>query len=157
MDSDEEMPLSNKYRLKKSAEFRPCFICGKTSECVFDSEDDFFFVCLNHTKDTGFCTPVLVEVKPAVKPDDEVTKLKAEIETLKSQLSAKDSKTETSSEKPSEKTAEKTADRKDKEPVKVEEPKREISHYQLHKSILYLREKQQEERKRVSLINKMLK
>lgn len=149
MDSDAEMPLSNKYRLKKSAEYRACFICGKTSECVFDSGDDFFFVCLSHTKDAGFCTPVLVEVKPSVKPEDEVTKLKAEIETLKSQLSAKDPNNDKKQEKQPEKSA--------KESAKVEEPKREISHYQLHKSILYLREKQVEERKRVSLLNKLLK
>ena len=90
------MALSNRYRLKRAAEGKPCFICGKGSEYVLDASDDFFYVCLSHVKDSSFCTT-----------------------------------------------------------IQEEQEQEKVSHYQLHRSILYLREQRWEEKKRWSAVKKL--
>jgi hypothetical protein len=87
------MSLENQYQLKRTADPKACFICGKSSEYVFDASDDFFYTCLNHVKDSAFCCPV--------------------------------------------------------------EEAEKFLYYRLHRSILYLREKRWEERRRWSLIKKL--
>ncbi len=96
------MALENKYQFKRTAEAKPCFICGRSAEQVLDAADDFFYICASHVKDPGFCTPIYL-----AKTDDA------------------------------------------KEPA--------ISHYQLHRSILYLRQQRWEEKKRWSLLKKLPK
>lgn len=65
------MSLCNNYSLKIAKEQRPCFICGKFSNSVLDSSDDFFFICLSHTKDSGFCT--VSEVVEDSKESEQLT------------------------------------------------------------------------------------
>lgn len=157
-DNAEMSGLCNKYFLKTTKDQKPCFICGKFGSSVLDAPDDFFFACLNHLKDSGFCTPIYVDVPATVEPpvkiatdekEKELEKLKKEIEELKSQIgkspNGKDKIGDTKADsKPS--TTDDVKDKdKPKEPIKASTPTppvRKIDHYQLHRSILYLREQQ---------------
>lgn len=74
--------MSNNYSLRTTRDQRPCFVCGKLSSSVLDAPDDFFFICLSHTKDSSFCT---IESSGPVKfvknkaGEEEIATLKKEI------------------------------------------------------------------------------
>ena len=124
------MPLSNSYSLKTAKDQRPCFICGKISSSVLDAPDDFFFVCLSHTKDGGFCTSSAVESAVGTGRECEIEKLKREISELKA---------------PKDKDLKESMDAKDVKEQKTEPKQTEGQGpkiYKLNRSILYLREQE---------------
>ena len=86
------MPLSNNYSLRTAKDQRPCFICGKFASSVLDAPDDFFFICLSHCSDSGFCTVTTTIIKSEAHEDSEIDKLKMEISELKGQINKTDSK-----------------------------------------------------------------
>ncbi len=130
------MPLSNNYSLRTTnvKDQKPCFICGKSSNSVLDAHDDFFFVCLSHTKDVGFCS----------EPD--VAKVSALVPKHKS---AEDKTTP----KPS-KDSEKTNPDPKPEAETVPEPPK-VFIYKLHRSILYLREEEKKRKEKVNLLKSL--
>ncbi|KAI9183984.1 hypothetical protein H9P43_003037 [Blastocladiella emersonii ATCC 22665] len=51
------LPFKNQYRHRRAAGDRACWVCGKpTFEVLTHDDVDFFFVCMNHIQDPGFCT-----------------------------------------------------------------------------------------------------
>ena len=129
------MALSNSYSLKavSSKDQRPCFICGKFSSSVLDAPDDFFFVCLSHTKDTGFCTSLSDSVR---EDGNEIVKSKKEItESKTQQINKSDSKDS----------------QKDEAPSKIEGP----PIFKLHRSILFLREQEKSKREKLNLLKNL--
>ena len=128
------MPLSNNYSLRTAKDQRPCFICGKFTSSVLDAPDDFFFICLSHPNDSGFCTVVTTTIiKSEAHEDSEIDKLKMEISELKGQINKTDSK-ET-----------------DKQDTKIDGPKV----YKLHRSILYLREQEKSKKQKLNLLKSL--
>lgn len=140
------MPLANKYSLKTAKELRPCFICGKFCTSVFDAPDDFFFVCLSHTKDSTFCTSDTAE--PEVKQlqkqaeDDEIEALKREIAELKTP------KTE---DKNDQKEQEKESPTKES----ITPPSSSPRFYKLHRSFAYLREQELIQKEKFKLLKSL--
>lgn len=83
------MALVNVWHLRKVAEAsaKPCDICYKPTTSVLITPDskvwtttalqsssrrlltvqDFFYLCLGHTKDRGFCSPIINEAEAAAK------------------------------------------------------------------------------------------
>jgi hypothetical protein len=140
------MPLSNNYSLRTAKDQRPCFICGKFSSSVLDAPDDFFFVCLSHTKDSGFCSVSITQVETKAHDESEIELLKREISELKGQLNKSVSN-------------ELETDVKTKV---VEEPKNNVVQqepaktvYKLHRSIVYLREQEKSKIERLNLLKRL--
>lgn len=140
------MPLSNNYSLRTAKDQRPCFICGKFSSSVLDAPDDFFFVCLSHTKDFGFCSVSITQVETKAHDESEIELLKREISELKGQLNKSVSN-------------ELETDVKTKV---VEEPKNNVVQqepaktvYKLHRSIVYLREQEKSKIERLNLLKRL--
>lgn len=141
------MPLSNNYSLKIAKDQRPCFICGKFSSSVFDAPDDFFFVCLSHTKDSGFCS-IVKETQTATETTDneesEIELLKKEISELKGQLNRNESK---------EIEADAAAKKLEEPKITIDPPAKTV--FKLHRSIFYLREQEKLKKEKMNLLKSL--
>lgn len=100
--------------------------------------DDFFFVCLSHTRDNGFCTSESV----GLKKDTLSAGTKKEIQPTEPK-DAKDSKGPTDS-----KDSKGPIDSKDSN---ADGPKI----YKLHRTILFLREKEKEKKEKLNLLKSL--
>ncbi len=143
-----KMSLTNNYSLRTAKDQRPCFICGKFSSSVLDAPDDFFFICLSHTKDSSFCSIITIPITPTgsnkvtADEESEIEKLKKEISDLKEQLNKKETKeTEAKTE---EKKLETTAP-----PVPV------VNVYKLHRSFLFMREEEKSKKEKLNLLKSL--
>ncbi|KAI0909401.1 VPS4-associated protein 1 [Ustulina deusta] len=82
------MSLPNIWHHRKVADTsaKGCEICFKPSTSVLITPDkqDFFYVCLAHLQDRGFCSPIIdhdaVAAKRKKEMDEEVERLKREYE-----------------------------------------------------------------------------
>ena len=140
------MALSNCYHLKTATEQRACFVCGKLSSSVFDAPDDFFFICLSHTKDQSFCSIVF-----RINTNDEeseIQSLKLEIDGLKKQLSEKsDIKEENKND-----TLINVINEIRNSPKNNQEI---VKQYKLHASFIYLREKEALKKEKWNLLKNL--
>lgn len=152
------MPLSNSYSLKTTKDQqRPCFICGKSSSTVLDAVDDFFFVCLSHTRDNGFCTSESVGLKKdtqteTLKKDTQSAGTKKDILPDGLNKDGKDSKGPTDSK--DSKGPIDSIDGKgpsDSKDSNADGPKI----YKLHRAILFLREKEKEKKVKLNLLKSL--
>ena len=123
--------LSNNYHLRTTKDSKFCFVCGKTSNFVLDAPDDFFFVCLSHTKDSGFCT-MIGEV---IETDVEIVKMNTENTELKGN--------------------EKLTESKLSLPLPADVASGNVCTYKLHRSILFLRVQEKAKREKMNLLRKL--
>ncbi|KAI1421733.1 DUF1742-domain-containing protein [Xylaria sp. FL1777] len=143
------MSLPNIWHHRKVADTsaKGCEICFKPSTSVLITPDkqDFFYVCLAHLKDRGFCSPIIdhdaVAAKKKKEMDEEVEKVKREYEEKQRKKKEKEAEKETEKDKEKEKKDSKEKDddkdekktdstsgdkgkSKDKSPPEVEEEPR---------------------------------
>lgn len=141
------MALPNVWHLRKVAEAssKPCEICYKPTTSVLITPDskvrrlwkplepqlicqDFFYACLGHTKDRGFCSPIIDEAEAAARKkkedlDREIEAIKQEYEEkLKRKKKNKDSK-EKGKEKDKEKSGTKDSEDDDAKAEKEKDDK----------------------------------
>ncbi|KAK2625147.1 hypothetical protein QTJ16_005516 [Diplocarpon rosae] len=87
--------FANIYTHRKVADTSPkaCEICYKpsTSVLVAPENKDFFYVCLAHLKDKGFCNAIVDEAVVAAKRKKE---MEAEVERVKQEFEEKQKKKE---------------------------------------------------------------
>jgi hypothetical protein len=62
------------YELKMANKDSACFICNKFTVYVLRNDSDWFYCCLNHTKDPSFGTEIGTNLAPAAKGDSETPK-----------------------------------------------------------------------------------
>ncbi|EZF26676.1 hypothetical protein H112_01222 [Trichophyton rubrum D6] len=117
--------LQNRWHLRRVADTsaKSCLICYKPSTSVLVTPDskDFFYVCLIHLKDKGFCSPLIDEEEVAAKKRKE--EMDREIEKVKKQYEEKQRR-----KRDKEKDGEKTDDKKkadDEEESKKAEKERD--------------------------------
>ncbi|KAL1597360.1 hypothetical protein SLS59_007389 [Nothophoma quercina] len=154
-------PFENTYHHRKVAEnaTKPCNICFKPTSSVLitPNNKDFFYVCIGHLSDRGFCQPdaeeaaSITERKNKEEMDREIEKVKKEYEEKqklkKEKRKAKDKEKEKdketkSNEEEEDKKDEKAKDDKIKELTKssesaTAEPSARI--YHLNKSFFQMR------------------
>lgn len=135
------MALSNFYSLRTAKDKRSCFICGKMSSAVLDAPDDFFFVCLSHLNDSGFCTSLVGPAVSQTENNESSEKLKKDINDSKAQ---KDKESTDNLESMESKN-------NSSEVVKIDGPK----NYKLHRSILYLREQEKSKKEKLNLLKSL--
>ncbi|EPZ37043.1 kinase-like protein [Rozella allomycis CSF55] len=134
----------------KTNEDRTCFICNKLTNNVLRNDEDFFFVCVGHLDDNSFCKKVYVQVKNP--------KYKEKITTETEKNENTDERVET---KTNTKGKDVTKKKNEKEIKKEEESEfiDQLSHYNLDRNILYLRERQhrlrQENKESKALLSKL--
>lgn len=148
-------PMENRYLHRTAKSESSCFICGKFTTAVLASSDDFFYVCVNHIKDSSFCKCLN---PPPPEPTEEEKKKKAAEEKKKKEKEEKMKKLE---EEAKEKKKEEEAKDKKKEPEEVQEEKKiekieeetkapvkkpEPLVYALHNSFIYLRQKSKQDK-----------
>ncbi|KXN71144.1 hypothetical protein CONCODRAFT_17089 [Conidiobolus coronatus NRRL 28638] len=132
--------VQNQWELKTTKNEGTCFICSKfTTGCLVYKfgQIDWFFTCLSHLEDPGFA-----RVLPGLD-EPKSSNVKAE-ENKDSDNSKKDdkAKTDENSEKDKDKE-DKTEEKKEEKPEEKKVPEVKLPKiYQLHRSILYLRENQ---------------
>lgn len=117
------MSFPNIWNHRKVADTsaKACEVCFKpsTSVLVTPENKDFFYVCLSHLKDRGFCSPIIdqeaVAAKKKKEMDDELERVKNEYEEKQRKKKEKDSKKGEESEKSKddEKKDTKETDKKD--------------------------------------------
>ena len=143
------MALVNVWHHRKVAEAsaKPCDICYKSTTNVLITPDnrvcfpadipaqwlifkDFFYVCIGHTKDHGFCNPIIDEAEATAKKkkaelDRGIELIKQEYEDkMKKKKKDKDSKS-----KENDQEKHKDKDKKDDEQERAEKEKDEkVSH-----------------------------
>ncbi|KAL8718720.1 MAG: hypothetical protein Q9225_004184 [Loekoesia sp. 1 TL-2023] len=92
--------LQNLWHLRRvgEASSKPCDICYKptTSVLITPDQKDYFYICLGHLKDRGFCTPVIDAAEAAAKKKKE--ELDREIELIKKEYEEKIKKRKKSKE-----------------------------------------------------------
>ncbi|KAI1281536.1 DUF1742-domain-containing protein [Xylaria sp. FL0933] len=144
------MSLPNRWHHRKVADTsaKSCEICYKPSTSVLITPDkqDFFYVCLAHLKDRGFCSPIIdhdavAAAKKKKEMDEEVEKLKKEYEEKQRKKKEKEAEKEKDSDKDKDKQDSKGKDEgkgekkeepstddkgksKDKSPAEVDEEPR---------------------------------
>ncbi|KAF2269293.1 DUF1742-domain-containing protein [Lojkania enalia] len=113
------MSLPNLWHHRRVAEgsAKACWICYKPSTSVLITPDnkDFFYICVGHLKDSGFCQPDADEVAAATarKKKEELDR---EIEKIKKEYEEKSArKREKRKEKEKEKDKDKDIDSKKQE------------------------------------------
>ncbi|KAL9125306.1 MAG: hypothetical protein Q9217_005475 [Psora testacea] len=83
--------IPNVWHLRKVAErsAKACDICYKPTSRVLITPDnkDFFYLCLGHLKDRGFCSPLIDEAEAAAKKRKE--EMEREIEIVKREYEVK--------------------------------------------------------------------
>ncbi|PBP19037.1 DUF1742-domain-containing protein [Diplocarpon rosae] len=119
--------FANIYTHRKVADTAPkaCEICYKpsTSVLVAPENKDFFFVCLAHLKDKGFCNAIVDEAGVAAKRKKE---MEAEVERVKQEFEEKQKKKkERDSAKDKEKDKDKPGEEKAEEKTPNEKKKAE--------------------------------
>ncbi|KAI0968032.1 DUF1742-domain-containing protein [Xylaria arbuscula] len=111
------MSIPNIWHHRKVANTsaKGCEICYKPSTSVLITPDkqDFFYVCLAHLKDRGFCSPIIdqdaIAAKKKREMDEEVERLKKEYEEKQRKKKEK----EAEKEKEKDKDKDKETDKKD--------------------------------------------
>ncbi|KAI1360066.1 DUF1742-domain-containing protein [Xylaria arbuscula] len=114
------MSLPNIWHHRKVADTsaKGCEICYKPSTSVLITPDkqDFFYVCLVHLKDRGFCSPIIdndaIAARKKKEMDEEVEKLKKEYEEKQRKKKEKETEKEKENEKEKEKDKENEKDKK---------------------------------------------
>ncbi|KAI0513096.1 DUF1742-domain-containing protein [Xylaria bambusicola] len=105
------MSLPNIWHHRKVADTsaKACEICYKPSTSVLITPDkqDFFYVCLVHLKDRGFCSPIIdneaIAAKKKKEMDEEVERLKKEYEEKQRKKKEKEAEKEKDKDKDNEK------------------------------------------------------
>ncbi|KAK5629232.1 hypothetical protein RRF57_004947 [Xylaria bambusicola] len=101
------MSLPNIWHHRKVADTsaKACEICYKPSASVLITPDkqDFFYVCLVHLKDRGFCSPIVdndaIAAKKKKEMDEEVERLKKEYEEKQRKKKEKEAEREKDKDK----------------------------------------------------------
>ncbi|KAK3988782.1 VPS4-associated protein 1 [Cladorrhinum sp. PSN332] len=105
------MSFHNLYTHRKVAETsaKSCEICFKpsTSVLITDDNKDWFYVCLGHLKDKGFCTPKIdhaaIEARKKKELEDEIERVKKEYEERQKKKKEKEKKDDKDKDKDKEK------------------------------------------------------
>ncbi|KAI2632129.1 DUF1742-domain-containing protein [Hypoxylon sp. NC1633] len=124
------MSFPNIWNHRKVADTsaKACEVCFKpsTSVLVTPENKDFFYVCVSHLKDRGFCSPIIdhdaIAAKKKKEMDDELDRVKKEYEE-RLRKKGKDSKQSEDKEKEKEKEKPKENEEKDSKKPEKDEPK----------------------------------
>ncbi|KAF2184297.1 DUF1742-domain-containing protein [Zopfia rhizophila CBS 207.26] len=129
------MSLSNTWHHRRVAEnsAKACWICYKPTSSVLITPDnkDFFYICIGHLKDRGFCQPDQDEAAAAAARKKEG--LDREIETVKKEYEEKQ-KRKREKHKEKDKDNDKDSKKKDEEEDKKDEKEKDDKIKELSKS-----------------------
>ncbi|KAF2872445.1 VPS4-associated protein 1 [Massariosphaeria phaeospora] len=127
------MALQNTWHHRRVADgsAKACWICYKPSTSVLITPDnkDFFYTCLGHLKDRGFCLPDADEAAVAAERtekeelDREIAKVKKEYDEKQKLKREKRKEKEKNKGKEKDKDAKKTEEDEDKEDEKAKNEK----------------------------------
>ncbi|KAF2737304.1 DUF1742-domain-containing protein, partial [Polyplosphaeria fusca] len=127
------MVLQNVWHHRRVAESsaKACWICYKPSSSVLITPDnkDFFYLCIGHLKDRGFCVPDADEAAAAaartkqMELDREIEKVKKEYEERQARKREKRKEKDKDKDKDKDKGSKKQDEEEDKDDEKAKDEK----------------------------------
>ncbi|KAF2199687.1 DUF1742-domain-containing protein [Delitschia confertaspora ATCC 74209] len=134
MSASTALPNTWHHRRVAEASAKPCWICYKPTSSVLITPDnkDFFYICVGHLKDKGFCQPdaaeaAAVAAKKKEELEQEIRKVVKEYEEKKQRKKEKQKEKDKGKDKESKEDKKKSEDEDKKDQEDFDGKMKELS------------------------------